>query len=163
MARVPVTNTGKGTIHRGGKEIPPGETRMIEESLLGPVASAAPVAEPVDPLLALLDQSVPKFIEAIAQRLADDLLDMGELARLVEAENNGNTRKGVIAAIEEVTLQLAARQTRIDEQLTALADADSADAFNSAIQGEEDPVVRRVLADTRDQAFPPGGESTPPE
>lgn len=98
MSKVPFTNTGTTPIYSAdGKLVPPGETRMIDAPLT-PTAEATP--EP-DPLLGLLDNK----IEDIVPHLAG--MDGDALARLLQAEQDGKTRKTLIGAIELRIMEVA--------------------------------------------------------
>lgn len=91
MSKVPFTNTGTTPIYSAdGKLVPPGETRMIDAPL-APPADATP--EP-DPLLGLLDNKIEDIVPHLAS------MDRDALARLLQAEQDGKTRKTLIGAIE---------------------------------------------------------------
>jgi hypothetical protein len=156
MALVPAHNDTKAPRYMGGKLVPPGETRMVEETYLGPPATAEPTPEPVDSLLALLDLSVPNFTNSMVELVASGEVNQADIARLMTAENNGNTRKGAIAVLEEAALQLAAREERLTDLLKALETADSASDYDAAIEGEDDEVIINTLTAVRDGAFPDG-------
>jgi len=106
MKEVPVTNNHDYTIHVGGKSIPPDETRMVDESMLPDApermnSEALPEQETVDPLLQILDHSIPDLGDIVPG------LSLEELDALEQAENNGKTRKGVLTLIAEARLALA--------------------------------------------------------
>lgn len=91
MSKVPFTNTGTTPIYSAdGRLVPPGETRMIA----APPAPAAEATPEPDPLLGLLDNK----IEDIVPHLAG--MDGVALAQLLQAEQDGKTRKTLIGAIE---------------------------------------------------------------
>lgn len=106
MAKIAYTNTGNTVAHVGGKSIPPGETREVEESMLpsfttAPTKSAKPEPE-ANPLAEILAHSV-KDITALLPAMSD-----GELAALGEAEQlAAKPRTTLLGAIAEVMLARA--------------------------------------------------------
>ena len=161
MAKVPCHNPGSSPRHVGGVMVMPGQTRMVEESDLGIVAATKPEPKPSDPLLVLLDLSVPNFTSTLAGLVVDGEIDQQALDRLTAAEAAGVARKGIAAVLEESTLQLAARETRLTATLKSLESAESGQAYTSAIEAEDDPVIIRVLTASRDEVFPPTPDQEP--
>jgi len=107
MKEVPFTNDKKHIVYVGSKSIPPGETRMVDESMLfdahgkdnGVNVDQPPMGD--DPLLSLLDQSISEVVDALPS-LSDQDID-----QLESAENNGKTRKGILEAIAKERLRRA--------------------------------------------------------
>lgn len=106
MNKIPFSNTGTTPVYAGGLLVRPGETRMIDPTTVdGGDASAeapAPSGSPANPLLTLLDQSIPKVVEAIRE------LSDADLEAVRQAEEDGKTRKGVLEAIEALRIERAA-------------------------------------------------------
>jgi len=103
--KIPVHNSGDTVLPVGPYFVQPGDTRMIEEHFVpaslrpGEAPQEAPAE--VDPVLDILDGSVPQVTEKLAG-LSDP-----ELQRLKQAEENGKTRQGVMKAIAEEELSRA--------------------------------------------------------
>ena len=127
---VAFTNDTKKIIHIGNKTIWPGSTREVDETLLPNFKAPEKVEEPeADPLLDLLDNSIPIIVEAITARDengAPTITDEG-LAKLKAAEEDGNTRKGLMSAIAEEELGRANEKAEgtggaIEELIASLPD-----------------------------------------
>ena len=104
MEEHPFHNKKDHAVHIGGKVIHPGETRMVDASLLHSAHEGedkATEAKQQDPLLDILDGDVGQVSDALAGLSSD------ELDALESAEEKGNTRKGVLKAIAEARLTLA--------------------------------------------------------
>jgi hypothetical protein len=121
MNKVHHHNTTAAPMYVGGVMIPPGAARLVDARL---VPGAKPKTEPLpegDPLLDILDGSVPEVVARL------DAVSAVGLNQLEAAEKNGKTRKGVLAGIAEERLrratfqpsedQIAALQTMSDEDL----------------------------------------------
>jgi hypothetical protein len=108
MNLVPYTNNKPHNQHIGGRVIRPGETRMVDASLV-PNATpeeAAPGPAAPNPLAELVKKKV-KDIEAALPTLSDAELD--EVLKLDGADaTDGQPRKGVAEAIAEEKLRRAA-------------------------------------------------------
>lgn len=123
MNKTPFTNSGNSPVYAGGKLVQPGETRMVDPNTVdGLATTAAPEAPassgPANPLLALLDQAIPKVVEAIRDLSDTDL----EAVRV--AEEDGKTRKGVLEAIEALRIErVAAAEAKAREEAEAAAKA----------------------------------------
>lgn len=122
----PFTNNTPHTVYVDGKLLRPGVTRMVDETTHPDYRSAAvqrTTAAPVDELLTLLDKTVPQIIPLLHG------LNSADLTRLEQAESNGNTRKGVMAAITEERLRQAAadetNEQRLDLQISLVEMTDS--------------------------------------
>jgi len=107
MTKTPFTNTSDTPVYAGGKLVKPGETRMVDPNTVDGLSTAAAPEAPAssgqtNSLLALLDQSIPKVVEAIRELSDADL----EAVRV--AEQDGKTRKGVLEAIEALRIERAA-------------------------------------------------------
>ncbi len=96
--------------------VPPGETRTFNENEvpvhLRPVAAEVEQVEAVNPLLEILDLSIPAITEMLPG-FTDEELDA-----LEKAETDGNTRVGLIAAITEERLDRAAKLQEANEFLS---------------------------------------------
>ncbi len=106
MADIPVHNPGNNPLHVNGAVIQPGETRIFPEHqvprhLRPGAAEPPPAPEPVDEVLALLDQGVGQITPELPA-LSDT-----DLARLEQAEQDGKTRKTLMAAFQEERLRRA--------------------------------------------------------
>lgn len=110
MKEVPYTNTSAHARTIGNKTIAPGETRMVDETLLGPRAAAESEPEPENPLLEMLDGSVAGIVERLPE-VSDD-----ELEQLIQTEADGKARKTLMAEIEEEKLRRAQAATGADDQ-----------------------------------------------
>ncbi len=116
MQKTHYHNTGTAPVYIGGVCIPPGAAREVDARLVpGAVAPAAP-AETGNPLLDLLDESVPAIIAELPKLTAT------EIDLLEAAEKSGKTRKGVLNAITEHRLGRA----RFIAELSSLSDEDLA-------------------------------------
>lgn len=92
--RVPWTNTGRHRVTVGTVTVAPGDTRDVDPQLLaGYTPPAPPAVEHTHPWLALLDQPVRALVGALTG------LTDGDLVALEQAEKDGKTRKGAMAAI----------------------------------------------------------------
>ena len=114
MSLKPITNHTANDMHVGAVVIPPGETKLFEESELPPhlrdrKPAAPPAVKPADTILEILDGTVKEIEKAVEERDADGhpVLSDDQLVRLKQAEENGNTRKGVIGAIDQEWLKRA--------------------------------------------------------
>lgn len=103
--KIPVSNNTAMPIYVGAAMIPAGETRHFEEQdvphHLRPVQEAAPVDEPVDPLVTLLESNVGDVVAALPE------LSRADVERLGELEQAGQARKGVLSGIAENLLARA--------------------------------------------------------
>jgi hypothetical protein len=116
MNLVPYTNTQPYNQHIGGRVIRPGETRMVDASLLpnATPAEAAPAPEAPNPLAALVKKKV-KDIEAALPTLSDAELD--EVLKLDGADaSDGQPRKGVAEAVAAEKLARAAAKPAEEPQ-----------------------------------------------
>jgi hypothetical protein len=95
--------------------------------------------------LAILDGSVPKLIEAIPN------YSLGELESLLEAEKNGKTRKGAIAALEEAIA--AAEPAEQEAPAEPAVEGDDHDAFE---RGEFVPPEPEPASSEEHDAFERG-------
>lgn len=129
MKEVPYTNNGKHPVHIGTKRIDPGQTRMVDATLVpGYKKSSDTPAAPADPLLELLDLSVNEIKPQLTALKLDDL------GLLEAAERVGKTRKSLLAAIEEERLARAQSSTEpTAQELLALGEAE----FQTAIADQE--------------------------
>lgn len=103
MNQVPYTNDGERPVHRGGKRILPGETRLVDAA-----AVARPRPSDEDPavpesgdILDLLDGTVDEVVAALPELTGDQLAD------LLHAEQAGKTRKTLVEALSEEQLRRA--------------------------------------------------------
>lgn len=106
MAQSPYTNDTAAPVHLDGKRILPGQTRLVDETLLPqtPVAPTEPAEDPGGEggnVLDLLDGTEETIRAAIPE------LSLDQLQELRTAEENGKTRKGVTAALDEAILDRA--------------------------------------------------------
>lgn len=107
MKEIPVTNSGTDNLHVGGKMIRPGCTRMIDENqvpahLRPDDQPAAEEQAPADPVLELLNGTVPEVVDALPS------LSIEDLDRLEAAELADKNRKGVLEHIAADRLRRAA-------------------------------------------------------
>lgn len=140
MKRIPYTNRLAHSVVIGLATIAPGDTRMVDPSLVPDQAPAPPTVDdtPSDPVLAILDDSVPT-IAAQLPFLSDD-----DLARVEQGEADGKTRKGVMAAIEEEKLRRA-KVAEAADALRGFSDEELAEQADS----EEDETVLAAIAKIR--------------
>lgn len=105
MNLVPYTNTKPYNQHIGGRVIRPGETRMVDASLLPAATPAEAAPEAPQPLTIadLAKKSVKEIVAALPSLSAEDLD-----ALLVADAADGNARKGVTEAVAEEKLRRAA-------------------------------------------------------
>ncbi len=129
MSQVPITNNSASPMYMGGYMILPGETRHIEDHhvpshLRAEEAPAAPKPAP-NPILELLDKSVPLVVEAFTARddLGQPLLADDDLVKLKTAEESGKARKGLMAAIAEEELKRANERQSGDPEMDKFAEA----------------------------------------
>lgn len=96
MERIPFTNDKGHTVYVGPVSIRPGETRMVDPSMLNPepAAPTAPAEEPPNPLADLLVGNVTAVQAGLANLTAEQL---GELQAY--EEGGVKPRKGVLEAI----------------------------------------------------------------
>lgn len=117
MANIHITNPGPNIRYVAGVAIPPGESRSLDEGDLPPHLRPAPVpAAPrpaPDPMLLLLDNSVPGIAAQIQDRdeAGEPIISDENLARLAAAEEGGKARKSLMAAIAEEQLRRAHDRT----------------------------------------------------
>lgn len=105
MNLVPYTNTKPYNQHIGGRVIRPGETRMVDASLL-PAAQPDETA-PAAPAPSAMDELAKKSVSAIVDALPS--LSAEELDALLAADAaDGKARKGVTEAVAEEKLRRAA-------------------------------------------------------
>lgn len=97
MKQVPYTNTKPHAVTIGTKTIAPGDTRMVDESLLGKTAAPPKATASADPVAAFLELRANDAKAAVIN-LPDE-----ELAAVAEREE----RKTVLAAIQEEQLERA--------------------------------------------------------
>ena len=126
MNKVHYHNTTDATIYIGGVQIAPGAARLVDARLVPGAVVKAEAPPAGDPLLDVLDGSVP---EVVAKLAAVSLAGLGQLE---QAEKNGKTRKGVLTGITEERLkreafqptaeQLAALQAMSDEEFQKMED-----------------------------------------
>jgi len=113
MSHRPVKNDAEHAINVAGFSIQPGETRLIDESLLPKQPpAAAPPDEPIEefPVLqAIRDGNVASVASAILDLSAADLAQLAALE-----EQDESPRKGVLTAIQEDSLARADLQTQVD-------------------------------------------------
>lgn len=141
---VAVTNDKAHTIHRNGVAILPGETRHFPAPPK-PVA-AAPTADPDAELLAILDRKVSDVVAALPD------LTLAQIDRLEQAEQDGNTRKGVMEGIAAERLRRAssdpanpADEARADIQAEELAALDDVELLELAAD-TDDETLRGMIA-----------------
>ena len=104
MLKPYTNNTGK-TQTIGTRRLEPGQTRMVEDTMIpGYRAAQPPKAPPVDDIAELIQGSIKDFTASI-EALNDD-----ELQRARKLENSGKKRKGVLTAIDEALLDRAASE-----------------------------------------------------
>lgn len=133
---VAISNDGETNRYVAGTCIPPGETRhfspdQVPGHRVHSVSESAPPTP--DPVLAILDGSVPEVAAALGE------LSIEDIDRLEQAEQDGKTRKGVLKVIAEERLRRAA-ETDADRMAAELAKAD-------------DDELARLYADTDDDAL----------
>lgn len=116
MKKIHYHNTTDTTVYIGGVAIAPGSARLVDARLV-PGATVKTEAPPAgDPLLDILDGSVPEVVEKLKT------VSLAGLGQLEAAEKNGKTRKGVLTGITEERLHRASMEPT-DEQLVALQKA----------------------------------------
>jgi len=104
MCEIPYTNTKDHVVHIGTKAVRPGETRMVDESML-PDAHKRGGEAPPEPEQTLIDRPVKEIAEALPN------LSDAELDELLAAEEAGKTRKSLLEAIARERLRRAEAQT----------------------------------------------------
>jgi len=99
----PYTNHSSRTVTIGSRRLEPGQTRLVEETMIPGFVVPEPAPEqPIDDLAELLDGSVKQVSEALPG------LDQDQLERVRKLESSGKQRKGVLNAIEEQRIERAA-------------------------------------------------------
>ncbi len=136
MKEVPYHNDSETIKHIGGKMIRPGETRMVDASMLPNAHERNEQAEAKSSEPTLIDGTVAQITAALPG-LSDE-----ELAELKAAEEAGNTRKGVMNAIAEEELRRA--------EAKASGDADQA-AERVTVAQEALAAAETALADATDE------------
>ncbi len=94
-------NGSKRVEYVGGRSIPPGEAREVDERDLPGYRAEAPPPQPAASVLDVLDLSIAQIREHLPD-LTDEDLDLIE-----STEVAGKTRKGVISSITEERLRRA--------------------------------------------------------
>lgn len=161
MSQKPITNHRATNMFVSGVVIPPGETKVFEETDLPPhlqgrdKPAPAPV-EPADRVLQLLDQNVSEIIKAIEARDANGNPEVSddEVLRLKQAEEDGKTRKTLMKAIDEEWVKRANdAQQREDHMafVASLADmpTEQLAELKTKHQEEEDKVLAIALEQVR--------------
>lgn len=130
MEKVHYHNTTDAPVYIGGVAIAPGSARLVDPRLVPGYAAKVETPPPGDPLLDVLDGSVPAVVERLAS------VSAAGLDQLEVAEKNGKTRKGVLTGITEERLrratlepteqQLAELPSASDEELQELEELTSA-------------------------------------
>lgn len=144
MQKVSYTNTGKTAQHIGPVCVMPGDTREVDPRDLPdyrPEPAAAPATDPHAELLAILDGKVADVLAALPG------LSLAQIDVLEQAEQDGNTRKGVMEGIAAERLRRASSEP-----------ADPADEARADIQAEElaaldDVELLELAADTDDETL----------
>jgi len=99
----PYTNHSSKTATIGTRRLEPGQTRLVEETMIpGFAVPPAPPERPIDDLAELLEGSVKQVTESLPG------LDQDQLDRVRNLESGGKQRKGVLNAIEEQVIERAA-------------------------------------------------------
>lgn len=134
-----VTNEKAFTIYRNGVAILPGETKHFPAPPR-PV-EVAPATDPHAELLAILDGKVAEVLAALPG------LSLAQIDVLEQAEQDGNTRKGVMEGIAAERLRRASSEP-----------ADPADEARADIQAEglaalDDVELLQLAADTDDETL----------
>ncbi len=137
MAQIPYHNDSDKIVHVGNKSIAPGETRLVDETLLNrprkPVDFKdldADLSEATG-LAGLLDKSV-KDITAELDTLNDE-----QLAELEQLEKDGKKRSSLVSAIQQTMMTRAASQLN-GEDGDESSDADHpADGDEAQTDGEK--------------------------
>lgn len=123
MKKTPFTNSGDHPVYAGGVLVRPGETRMVDPSTVDGLSTAAEPEAPAasgqtNSVLKLLDQSIPKVLEALPE------LSDADLEAVRAAEQDGKTRKGVLEAIEALRIErVATAEAKAREEAEAAAKA----------------------------------------
>lgn len=131
MKEIPYTNTKPHAVTIGTKTIAPGDTRMVDETLVRATGRTPAVDEaPSDPLLEALDDSIAN-IAAKLPEFSDD-----ELERLIQGEADGKTRKGLMSAFEEEKLRRAQAATAETEEGGAGEEGGTEDETEGTESGE---------------------------
>lgn len=110
MKKIPFYNDADHMVFMGGVMVPPGETRLVDESLLQP--ASAPAAEDDD---GTTDHIQDKLVELLKNKQDDVLkalpdLSLEEVELLGDLEQAGQARKGILGAVAERLLASAAEQ-----------------------------------------------------
>lgn len=139
MEQVAFTNDTKKTIHIGPKSVRPGETREVDPSMIpaklkskahGLVEKNDQASEPeLNPVLLILDGTVADVLKAIAEKNNDGSYKYStdDLSALEQAEQAGNTRKGVIEGLTEERLARANAVQEMEtfvQELSEMSDPD---------------------------------------
>lgn len=138
MKPVAFTNDTDKTIPIGSKSVRPGETREVDPSMIpekwkkkahGLEAKKEDSKPELNPILLILDGTVADVLQAISEKKDDGsykyLTD--DLAALEQAEQAGNTRKGVIEGLSEERLSRANAVQEIEtfvKELSEMSDPD---------------------------------------
>lgn len=141
-----IENTGRNVMFVGGKLIPPGEGREVDELLLPPELQDSPVvvAATADPSVA---QRVAELLKGNVKTVVAELVALtGEALDLVETIEGGADapRKGVLAAVK------AERLRRASEKL----DGGQADGGQDQAQAAFDAAVQAAYQKQLDALTP---------
>jgi hypothetical protein len=130
MAEIPIKNSGKNAMHVGLLLLMPGETRIVDESLVPPhLRPNPPKPRPSeareDPLLELLEESIPVVKEQVVARNDDGTPVISDLDfdRLVMAERAGKTRSGLMQVFAAQHMRRAAERAERGEGADAETEA----------------------------------------
>lgn len=146
-----VENTGRNVMFVGGKLIPPGEGREVDELLLPPELQDSPVAvaAAADPSVA---QLVAELLKGNVKTVVAELVALtGEALDLVETIEGGAEapRKGVLAAVK------AERLRRASEKLDGgQGDGGQADGGQDEAQAAFDAAVQAAYQKQLDALTP---------
>jgi len=139
MKSVAFTNDTDKTIPVGNKSVRPYETREVDPSMIpekwknkahGLVDEKTKEAEQApNPMLDILDGNVASVLLAISEKTEEGnhKYTIDNLAMLEQAEQSGNTRKGVIEGITEERLSRASQALEAEsfvKELTESSDED---------------------------------------
>lgn len=148
MAEVPVKNDGKHDMHLGGKLIPPGEIRFVEQRFVHMKGKKESDPPPPNPLSKMLEHTVPQIAELIGQRNTDGqpVINNETLDELEQLEKAGKNRQGVLTGIVEERLSRADEAQEIEKFIAELKDMADED-LKAALELYKEDEGKQVLVE----------------
>ncbi|MDH5394604.1 MAG: hypothetical protein OEY11_15580 [Gammaproteobacteria bacterium] len=161
MSKVPFHNPKKHAVHIGLVTVMPGGTRDVDPRDIPDYKAEQPAAEAVTSVLDLLDLSIPKITAYLPEVSSE------ELSELRDAETKGNTRIGVISAIDAEILKRSSSEldkTDLDSFIKSLPEKSVAELAELAdLHANDQDTAAAIQAefDTRNETLRVFVESLP--